>query len=97
MAYPATNRSATNRSATNRPGNSKPKFFHKRKVCRFCVDSNIKIDYKNPAVLRGFLTERGKIMPRRITGTCAKHQRALAMAIKRARTLALLPYVTAEN
>jgi small subunit ribosomal protein S18 len=93
MAYQATNRSAT----TNRPRNSKPKFFHKRKVCRFCVDSNIKIDYKNPAVLRGFLTERGKIMPRRITGTCAKHQRALAMAIKRARTLALLPYVTADN
>ncbi|MBN2539199.1 MAG: 30S ribosomal protein S18 [Deltaproteobacteria bacterium] len=92
MAYPA-----TNRSATNRPGQSKPKFFHKRKVCRFCVDSNVKIDYKNPAVLRGFLTERGKIMPRRITGTCARHQRALAMAIKRARTLALLPYVTAEN
>ena len=93
MAYTATNRSAT----TNRPRGSKPKFFHKRKVCRFCVDSNIKIDYKNPAVLRGFLTERGKIMPRRITGTCAKHQRALAMAIKRARTLALLPYVTADN
>jgi small subunit ribosomal protein S18 len=94
MAYPATNRAATNRTSTRRP---KPKFFHKRKVCRFCVDSNIKIDYKNPAVLRGFLTERGKIMPRRITGTCAKHQRALAVAIKRARTLALLPYVTANN
>jgi small subunit ribosomal protein S18 len=60
------------------------------------VDSDIKIDYKNPAILRGFLTERGKIMPRRITGTCAKHQRALAVAIKRARTLALLPYVTAN-
>ncbi|HOO90154.1 MAG TPA: 30S ribosomal protein S18 [Syntrophales bacterium] len=82
---------------TNRPRISKPKFFHKKKVCRFCVDSNIQIDYKNPAVLRGFLTERGKIMPRRITGTCAKHQRELAMAIKRARTLALLPYVTADN
>jgi small subunit ribosomal protein S18 len=76
---------------------SKPRFFHKRKVCRFCVDSEIKIDYKNPAVLRSFLTERGKIMPRRITGTCAKHQRALAVAIKRARNLALLPYVTAGN
>ncbi|MDO9516080.1 MAG: 30S ribosomal protein S18 [Syntrophales bacterium] len=81
---------------TRRP-RPKGKFFHKRKVCRFCVDSNIKIDYKNPASLRGFLTERGKIMPRRITGTCARHQRALAVAIKRARTLALLPYVTAEN
>ena len=94
MAYTPNNRAATNRTSTRRP---KPKFFHKRKVCRFCADSNIKIDYKNPAVLRGFLTERGKIMPRRITGTCARHQRALAVAIKRARTLALLPYVTANN
>lgn len=93
MAYTANNRSAATR--TTRP--ARPKFFHKRKVCRFCVDSNIEIDYKNPAALRGFLTERGKIMPRRITGTCARHQRVLAMAIKRARTLALLPYVTADN
>ena len=92
MAY-----TENNRSATNRTRQSKPKFFHKRKVCRFCVDSNIKIDYKNPASLRGFLTERGKIMPRRITGTCARHQRALAVAIKRARNLALLPYVTSDN
>lgn len=81
----------------NRPRRPKSKFFHKRKVCRFCVDSSIVIDYKNPAVLRGFLTERGKIMPRRITGTCAKHQRALAVAIKRARNLALLPYVSADS
>jgi len=87
MAYTPDNR-------TRRP---RTKFFHKKKVCRFCVDSNIAIDYKSPAALRGFLTERGKIMPRRITGTCAKHQRALAVAIKRARTLALLPYVTADS
>lgn len=73
------------------------KFFHKRKVCRFCVDSNLKIDYKNPSMLRSFLTERGKIIPRRITGTCAKHQRELTVAIKRARTLALLPYVVTES
>ena len=89
MAYTANDRA-------KRPSRPRPRFFHKRKVCRFCVDSDIKIDYKNPAVLRGFLTERGKIMPRRITGTCARHQRALAVAIKRARTLALLPYVTAN-
>lgn len=81
---------------SRRPSRPRPRFFHKRKVCRFCVDSEIKIDYKNPAILRGFLTERGKIMPRRITGTCARHQRELAVAIKRARTLALLPYVTAS-
>jgi len=64
MAYTPNNRAATNRTSTRRP---KPSFFIKE-GCRFCVDSNIKIDYKNPAVLRGFLTERGKIMPRRITG-----------------------------
>lgn len=73
------------------------KFFHRKKVCRFCVDSDLKIDYKNPAILRNFLTERGKIIPRRITGTCAKHQRELTVAIKRARTLALLPYVVTEG
>jgi len=73
------------------------KFFHKKKVCRFCVTSSLMIDYKNPAALRGFLTERGKIMPRRITRTCARHQRALAVAIKRARNLALLHYVASDS
>ncbi len=67
--------------------------FHRRKVCRFCADSNIVIDYKDSKMLRYFITERGKIIPRRISGTCAKHQRALTQAIKRARTIALLPYV----
>ena len=80
-----------------RPHNPRKKFFHRRKVCRFCVDSNLKIDYKNPSMLRSFLTERGKIIPRRITGTCAKHQRILTVAIKRSRTLALLPYVVTES
>jgi small subunit ribosomal protein S18 len=73
---------------------SPKKFFHKKKFCRFCSDSNIKIDYKNPALLNDFITERGKIMPRRITGNCASHQRELALAIKRARQIALMPYVT---
>jgi small subunit ribosomal protein S18 len=63
----------------------------KRKVCRFCADK-IEIDYKNISLLRGFITERGKILSGRITGTCAKHQRPLVMAIKRARMLALLPF-----
>ena len=70
------------------------KFFHRKKFCRFCTDSNIKIDYKNPIILNNFVTERGKIMPCRMSGTCAKHQRALAAAIKQARVIALLPYVT---
>ena len=73
------------------------KFFHRRKVCRFCADSNIKIDYKSADTLRFFLTERGKIIPRRISGCCAKHQRELTVAIKRARTLALLPYAVTES
>jgi len=73
------------------------KFFHRKKFCRFCTDSNIKIDYKNPAILNNFITERGKIMPRRITGNCASHQRELAVAIKRARMIAIMPFVTAEG
>jgi small subunit ribosomal protein S18 len=67
--------------------------FHRRKVCRFCADSSLVIDYKEPKTLRHFITERGKIIPRRISGTCARHQRMLTRAIKRARTIALLPFV----
>ena len=68
---------------------------HKRKkVCQFCVDKVTSIDYKDTAKLRRFISERGKILPRRMTGTCAKHQRQLSTAIKRARTIALMPYVS---
>jgi len=70
----------------------KKKIFHRRKVCRFCADRDIIIDYKDPKTLKNFLTERGKIIPRRIYGTCAKHQRQLTQAIKRSRQIALLPY-----
>src|SRR5579883_1300604 len=66
----------------------------RRKVCRFCADKNMLIDYKDARVLGNFLSERGKIIPTRITGTCAGHQRRLTVAIKRARTMALLPYTT---
>ncbi|MFW6011807.1 MAG: 30S ribosomal protein S18 [Desulfosalsimonas sp.] len=76
---------------------SKRRFFHRRKVCRFCTDSNLVIDYKDPGMLKYFITERGKIIPRRISGTCAKHQRRLALAIKRARKIALLPYVGSSD
>jgi small subunit ribosomal protein S18 len=71
------------------------KFVVKPKVCIFCVDKSV-IDYKNIAQLRKFVSERGKIEPRRRTGVCAKHQRGLALAIKRARFLALLPYTPAH-
>jgi len=71
----------------------KKRIYHRRKVCRFCADKNLAIDYKDPRTLRYFITERGKIIPKRISGTCARHQRALTQAIKRARAIALLPYV----
>ena len=67
----------------------------RRKVCRFCADKTMLIDYKDSRTLGNFLSERGKIIPSRITGNCARHQRALTLAIKRARTVALLPYTTA--
>ena len=65
----------------------------KKKVCVFCVDKVEHIDYKDTAKLRRYITERGKIVPRRMSGTCAKHQRQLTTAIKRARQIALLPFV----
>jgi small subunit ribosomal protein S18 len=68
------------------------KVFLRRRVCRFCTDKDVVIDYKDSKSLKNFVTERGKIIPRRIYGTCAKHQRHLTEAVKRARQLALLPY-----
>ena len=73
----------------------KGRAFYRKKVCRFCAQK-LKIDYKEPDALRRFITERGKILPRRITGTCANHQRKLAVEIKRARAVALLPFVMNE-
>jgi small subunit ribosomal protein S18 len=84
---------AFNNSAKRKTTTRKKRVFHRRKVCRFCADASIAIDYKDSKSLRYFTTERGKIIPRRISGTCAKHQRLLTEAIKRARTIALLPFV----
>lgn len=87
-AAPAENRPAR----TERPdyrNNRRPR----KKVCQFCADKNATIDYKDTAKLRKFISERGKILPRRVTCTCAMHQRELTEAIKRARQVALLPYV----
>ena len=64
----------------------------KKRVCQFCAYKDARIDYKNTQRLQKYVTERGKILPRRISGTCAKHQRELTVAIKRARNIALLPY-----
>lgn len=76
----------------NRDKNSYRGRGRRRKVCSFCVDKATEIDYKELSKLRRFISESGKILPRRMSGTCAKHQRWLATAIKRARKMALLPY-----
>ncbi len=77
-----------------RERNSRPGKRGRKKVCMFCVDRAEKIDYKDIAKLRKCMTERSKILPRRVTGTCAYHQRELTTAIKRARHVALIPYVS---
>jgi small subunit ribosomal protein S18 len=66
----------------------------RRKVCRFCADKSLKVDYKDVRTLQNFITEGGKIVPSRTSGNCARHQRQLAVAIKRARVIALLPFST---
>jgi small subunit ribosomal protein S18 len=72
------------------------KYIPKRKICFFCRDKVQYIDYKDPAILRPYISDRGKIAPRRKSGACARHQRALTVSIKRARHLALLPFVSAH-
>jgi small subunit ribosomal protein S18 len=74
------------------PKRGKRSFVRKKKVCRFCVDKVDFIDYKKAEILAPFIQERGKILPRRMTGTCARHQRWLTVAIKRAQNIALLPF-----
>ena len=73
-------------------GGDKGGGFGRRKGCRFCAEGAAQPDYKNPSMLKSFLTDRGKLTPGRVTGTCAKHQRALATAVSRARMLALVPF-----
>ncbi len=81
-------------NAEKRPYRQNNMRGRRKKVCLFCTDKTAVIDYKDAARLRKYISERGKILPRRVSGTCAKHQRELTTAIKRARVLALLPYVT---
>ncbi|MFC2024884.1 30S ribosomal protein S18 [Chloroflexota bacterium] len=83
-------------SKGNGVGGNRRRYAPKRKVCSFCTYKVEVIDYKDREKLRGYISDRGKIEPRRRTGTCAKHQRILARAIKRARHLALLPYMSAH-
>ncbi len=79
------------------PGVIKRRSWGRRKVCRFCADSSLVIDYKDPRTLRYFTTERGKIIPRRTSGCCAKHQRQMTEAIKRSRAIALMPYAATTS
>ena len=77
---------------TGKPRGKKKTFFRRRKVCRLCADKLDTVDYKDVRFLQQYIVERAKILPRRISGTCAKHQRLVQQAIKRARHLAMLPY-----
>ncbi len=81
-------------AAGGQQGGQRRGLFRRRKVCKFCADRIDDINYKDVKLLSGFVPERGKVLPRRISGTCAKHQRALRVAILRARQLALLPYAS---
>jgi small subunit ribosomal protein S18 len=83
-------------AAPNRSGAPRRR-FSRRKGCRFCGDKTLKIDYKETRTLRYFVSERGKIVPRRISGNCAEHQRKVTEAIKRARNIALLPFTTSHS
>lgn len=77
------------------PGGPRKQYFRRRKVCKFCDEKIDVVDYKDVKLITQFVSERGKILPRRLTGTCSPHQRLLAVAIKRARNIALLPFATA--
>ena len=86
MAYTKTEKSATDAPMKRRP------IRRRKKVCAYCADKNLVIDYKQVDKLKKYVSEKGKILPRRVTGLCAKHQRDLTIAIKRARHIALLPF-----
>ncbi len=94
MANPRGGPGEGDRSSRREGASAGPRkqYFRRRKVCKFCAEKIDSIDYKDVKLIGQFVAERGKILPRRLTGTCSPHQRALAMAIKRARNIALLPF-----
>ena len=94
--YERSARPSRERSDEDKGGQRRRPMF-RRKVCRFCADKTLKIDYKDLRMLTQFVTERGKMTPSRITGNCAGYQRLLTTAIKRARSVALLPFTTANS
>ena len=85
--------SEVNKEVSEEKFAKRPKRVAKKKVCVFCADKSKVIDYKDIATLKKYITEKGKILPKRMTGTCSRHQRDIAIAVKRARQMALLPYI----
>jgi small subunit ribosomal protein S18 len=85
-------RGGKDRDGKKPAGGPRKRGFTRRKVCRFCADKTLQIDYKDPQLLKYFITDRGKIIPRRISGNCAKHQRKVALSVRRSRMIALMPY-----
>ena len=104
---PSGDRPGGDRPGGDRPGGGRPRrfgggggggrYFQRRKACQFCIDKIDRVDYKDVPRLRRFVSDRAKIEPRRKTGTCAKHQRSLTLAIKRARHMALLPFTSSHG
>jgi small subunit ribosomal protein S18 len=92
MAVPRENAPPGERPPRREGPGGRKQYFRRRKVCKFCQEKIDMIDYKDVRLVSGFVAERGKILPRRLTGTCSTHQRALSEAIKRARNIALLPF-----
>lgn len=87
----------SDQNMSDNEGFASRRYVARPKICQFCADKNLRMDYKQVDLLRRFVTEEGKIRPRRQTGTCAKHQRTLAHAIKRARHIAILPYTGKDD
>jgi len=83
--------------ATKKKTQRKKTFYSKRKICRFCANKDQLISYKDYNTLRHFISERGKIIPRRISGNCSKHQREITRAIKRARVMSIMPFIVAAS
>ncbi len=94
MAEQRTASGPSERPPRREGGGGRKQYFRRRKVCKFCTEKIDVIDYKDVRLIGQFVSERGKILPRRLTGTCSPHQRTLTLAIKRARNIALLPFAT---
>jgi small subunit ribosomal protein S18 len=94
MAEQRSGSGPSERPARREGGGGRRQYFRRRKVCKFCTEKIDVVDYKDVRLIGQFVSERGKILPRRLTGTCSPHQRTLTLAIKRARNIALLPFAT---